>query len=83
MKRPFPIWSYVFIVFVLTWPLQFWYVFKAQSALERYAYSSLPMVMVAVGTVITARFVFKDGLAGAGYHWGKPIHSICVVLFAL
>lgn len=83
MKRPFSIWLYVFIVFALTWPFQLWYVFKAHSAFDRYAYSSLPMVMVAVATVIAARFVFKDGLAGAGYHWGKPVHYVCVVLFAL
>jgi membrane protease YdiL (CAAX protease family) len=29
------------------------------------------MVMVAVGTFIAGRYVFKDGFAGAGWRWGR------------
>ena len=83
MKKPFSIWLYLFIVILLSWPFQFWYVFKAETAFDKYFYSSLSMVMVAVATFVAGRFVFKDGFAGAGWSWGKPIHYIVVLLFAL
>ncbi len=83
MKKPFSIWLYLLIVFALSWPFQFWYVFKAETAFDKYLYSSLSMVMVTVATFIAGWFVFKDGFATAGWKWGKPVHYIYVLLFAL
>jgi uncharacterized protein len=83
MKKPFSIWLYVLIVIALSWPFQFWYTFKAETAFDKYLYSSLSMVMVTAATFIAGRFVFKDGFATAGWSWGKPVHYIYVFLFAL
>lgn len=83
MKKPFSIWLYLLIVFALSWPFQFWYVFKTETAFDKYLYSSLSMIMVTVATFIAGRFVFKDGFATAGWSWGKPGHYIYVLLFAL
>jgi uncharacterized protein len=83
MKRPFSIWMYLLLVIALSWPFQFWYVFKAETAFDKYLYSSLSMLMVTVATFIAGRFVFKDGFANAGWNWGKPVHYIVVLLFAL
>ena len=82
MKKPFSIWLYLTIVFGLSWPWQLWYVFRAESAFEKYGYSSLAMVMVGVATFIAGRFVFKDGFAGEGWRWGKPGQYLAVVAFA-
>ena len=82
MKKPFAVWWYLALVFGLSWPWQLWYVFRAESAFEKYAFSSLAMVMVGVGTFIAGRFVFKDGFAGAGWRWGKPGQYVAVVAFA-
>jgi uncharacterized protein len=83
MKKSFSIWLYVLIVIALSWPFQFWYVFKAETAFDKYLYSSLSMVMVTVATFIAGRFVFKDGFKNAGWSWGKPVHYIYVLLFAI
>lgn len=83
MKKPFSIWLYLLIVFALSWPFQFWFVFKTETAFDKYLYSSLSMVMVTVATFIAGRFVFKDGFKNAGWNWGKPVHYIYVLLFAL
>lgn len=82
MKKPFSICVYLIIVFGLSWPWQLWYVFRAESAFEKYGYSSLAMVMVGVATFIAGRFVFKDGFAGEGWRWGKPGQHLAVVAFA-
>jgi membrane protease YdiL (CAAX protease family) len=58
-------------------------VFKAETAFDKYLYSSLSMVMVTIATLFAERFVFKDGFAGAGWSWGKPVQYILVLLFAL
>jgi uncharacterized protein len=83
MKKQFSIWLYLFIVILLSWPFQFWYVFKAETAFDKYLYSSLSMVMVTVATFVAGRFVFKDGFANACWSWGKPRHYIYVFAFAL
>jgi uncharacterized protein len=83
MKKPFSIAFFVFMVIICSWPFQFWYVFKTETAFDKYLYSSLSMVMVTVATFIAGRFVFKDGFANAGWSWGKPIHYLLVILFAL
>jgi uncharacterized protein len=83
MKKPYSIWLYLLIVIMLSWPLQFWYVLKAETAFDKYFYSSLSMVMVTVATFIAGRFVFKDGFNTVGWSWGKPVHYLYVLLFAL
>jgi uncharacterized protein len=83
MKKPFSIWLYLLLVTALSWPFQFWYVFKADTAFDEYLFSSLSMVMVTAATFIAGRFVFKDGFRNAGWNWGKPVHYIVVFLFAL
>ncbi|MGZ8558143.1 MAG: CPBP family intramembrane glutamic endopeptidase [Chitinophagaceae bacterium] len=57
--------------------------FNAETAFDKYFYSSLSMVMVTVATFIAGRFVFKDGFKTAGWGWGKPVHYLYVLLFAL
>ena len=83
MKRPFSIGLYLLIVIALSWPFQFWYIFRSESAVDKYLYSSLSMIMVTAATFLAGRFVFKDGFARAGWSWGKPIHYLSVFLFAL
>lgn len=83
MKKTFSIWLFLFIVILLSWPFQFWYVFKAQTAFDKYFYSSLSMLMVTVATFIAGRFVFKDGFKTVGWSWGKPVYYLYVLLFAL
>jgi uncharacterized protein len=82
MKK-FSLLLYLLIVFALSWPFQFWYVFKAETAFDKYLYSSLSMVMVTVATFVAGKFLFKDGFSTAGWSWGKPVHYIYVLLFAL
>jgi uncharacterized protein len=82
MKKSFSIAFFVFIVIICSWPFQFWYVFKAETAFDKYLYSSLSMVMVTVATFIAARFIFNDGFANAGWSWGKPLHYLLAILFA-
>jgi membrane protease YdiL (CAAX protease family) len=83
MKKTFSIWIYLFIVIVLSWPFQCWFVFKAETAADRYLYSSLSMVMVTVATLIAGRLVFKDGFKQAGWSLGKPMEYVWVILLAL
>jgi uncharacterized protein len=83
MRNQFSIWIFLLIVTALSWPFQFWFIFKAETAFDKYLYSSLSMVMVTVGTFIAGRFVFKDGFKNAGWNWGRPVHYIYVLLFAL
>jgi membrane protease YdiL (CAAX protease family) len=51
---------------------------KTETPLMSYGLSSLSMVMVAVGTFIAGRYVFRDGFAYAGWSWGKPKHYLAV-----
>jgi uncharacterized protein len=83
MKTKFSIWLYLLIVFVLSWPFQFWYIFKAETTFDKYLFSSLSMVMVTVATLIARQFVFKEGFNKARLNFGKPIHYILVMVFAL
>jgi uncharacterized protein len=83
MNKTFSIWLYLLIVFALSWPFQFWYVFKTETAFDKYLYSSLSMVMVTAATFIAGRFVFNDGFATAGWSWGNPKQYIYVFAFAL
>jgi uncharacterized protein len=83
MKKSFSAGRYLLIVILLSWPFQFWFVCKAETAFDKYLYSSLSMVMVTVATFVAGRFLFKDGFRNAGWNLGKPIHYITVLLFAL
>jgi uncharacterized protein len=83
MRKPFSITLFVFIVILCSWPFQFWYVFKAEAAFDKYLYSSLSMLMVALATFIVGRFVLKDGFENVGWSWGKPFHYVIVFLFSL
>jgi uncharacterized protein len=81
-QRPFSLTVYLLIVVALSWPFQIAYVLwgfdKTQTPLTSYSLSSLSMVMVAVGTFIAGRYVFRDGFADAGWRWGKPRHYLAV-----
>jgi uncharacterized protein len=74
--RPFSLRVYLLIVVILSWPFQIAYVLwgfdKAETPLMSYGLSSLSMVMVAVGTFVAGRYVFRDGFAEAGWGWGRP-----------
>jgi uncharacterized protein len=83
MKKPFSLWQYLLIIIALSWMPQLWFVLKAETPFEKYFFSSLSMVMVTVATFIAGRYVFKDGFAKAGWHWGKPVHYAAVFLLAL
>jgi membrane protease YdiL (CAAX protease family) len=37
------------------------------------------MMMVTVATFIAGRYVFRDGFANVGWHWGKPRHYLAIV----
>jgi membrane protease YdiL (CAAX protease family) len=47
-----------------------------------YGLSSISMIMVAVGTFVAGRYVFRDGFDDAGWHWGKLWHYLAVIGFA-
>ncbi|MGB9927077.1 MAG: CPBP family intramembrane glutamic endopeptidase [Methanosarcina sp.] len=74
---------YLLIVFALTWPFQIAYVIWGKTQLLSYGLSSISMIMVAVGTFIAGRYVFKDNFADAGWNWGKPRHYLSVIGFAV
>jgi uncharacterized protein len=83
MKKPFSLWQYLLIVIALSWPFQFWYIFKAETTFDKYLFSSLSMVMVTVATLIARQYVFKEGFNKARLNFGKPIHYVFVMVFAL
>jgi hypothetical protein len=74
--HPFSLRVYLLIVVILSWPFQIAYVLwgfdKAETPLMSYGLSSLSRVMVAVGTFVAGRYVFRDGFAEAGWGWGRP-----------
>ncbi|MEW6404560.1 MAG: CPBP family intramembrane glutamic endopeptidase [Chloroflexota bacterium] len=78
-SRPFSLGLYLLIVFGLSWPFQAASVLWATDALSGSLLNSASMVMVAVGTVIAGRYVFRDGFANAGWRWGKLKHYLAVV----
>jgi membrane protease YdiL (CAAX protease family) len=80
INRPFSLKVYLLIIIALSWPFQIAYLFLGE------AYRPvllLSMIMVAVGTYIAGKFVFRDGFANAGWHWGKPRHYVYVFGLAL
>lgn len=69
--RPFDLRVYLAIVFALSWPFQFISVLGPHTLAWACAFNSISMIMVGVATFICARFVFRDGFAGAGWRWGR------------
>lgn len=83
MRKSFSLPLFLVLVFALSWPFQFWYVFKAETAFSKYLFSSLSMIMVSVATFVFGRLLFKERFTPAGWNWGKPVHYLFVFLFAL
>lgn len=82
-QRPFSLGRYLLIVFALSWPPQIAYALWGHDPTSGYLLSSLSMVMVAVGTFIAGRWVFRDGFKNMGWNWGKPRHYLAVFGLAL
>jgi uncharacterized protein len=82
-QKPFSLKTYLLIVMAISWPFQIAYVLWAKTPFMRYALSSLPMIMVAVGTYIAGRYIFRDGFSKAGWSWGQPKHYVVVFSLAI
>jgi membrane protease YdiL (CAAX protease family) len=82
-QRPFSLGLYLLLVFGMSWPFQIAYVALQGIPLYSYLLSSLAMVMVSVATVVAGRFIFRDGFAQAGWHWGKPKHYLLTLGLAV
>lgn len=80
MERPFSLRLYLLIVILLSWPFQIAYVFLGENYRPILLIS---MLMVAVATFISGKWIFKDGFKNAGWSWGKPRHYIYVIVLAL
>ncbi len=77
---PFLLNRYLLITFLLSWPFQISYVFLGQAYRPILLVS---MIMVAVGSYISGKWIFRDGFENAGWNWGKPKHFVYVFLLAL
>ncbi len=77
---PFSLKVYLLIIIALSWPFQIAYPFLGDAFKP---FLLLSMIMVAVGTYIAGKFVFQDGFANAGWHWGNPRHYVYVFGLAL
>ncbi|WP_373524766.1 CPBP family intramembrane glutamic endopeptidase [Nostoc sp.] len=82
-QKPFSLRTYLLIVVAISWPFQIAYVLWAETPFMRYALSSLPMIMVTVGTCIAGRYIFHDGFSKAGWNWGKSKHYLAVFSLAI
>ena len=82
-QRPFSLRLYLLIVFGLSCPFQIAYALWGNTPTSGFLLSSLSMVMVAVGTYIAGRYVFRDGFKNAGWRWGRPRHYLAVFALAL
>jgi membrane protease YdiL (CAAX protease family) len=81
--KPFSLRIYLLIVVAISWPFQIAYVLWAETPFMRYALSSLPMIMVAVGTYIAGGYLFRDGFSRAGWSWGQSKHYFAVFSLAI
>jgi membrane protease YdiL (CAAX protease family) len=77
--RSFSLGLYLLIVFGLSWPFLIAGAVWATDLVSLYLLNCAAMVMVTVGTFIAGRYVFRDGFANAGWHWGKPRHYLAIV----
>ncbi len=78
--RSFSLKVYLLIIIVLSWPFQIAYPFLGEAFKPLLL---LSMIMVAVGTYIAGKFVFRDGFENAGWQWGKPRHYVYAFGLAL
>jgi len=81
--RPFSLSIYLIIVFGVSWPFQLVPLVWGSEWMIVIAGSFVSMIMVGVGTYVAAKYVFKDGLAGAGWTFGRLRHHLVVILLAL
>jgi len=77
--RPFSLGLYLLIVFGISWPFLIAGAIWATGLTSAFLFNGTAMVMVTVGTWICGRFIFRDGFAGAGWRWGKPVHYLAVL----
>lgn len=70
-QRRFNLMLYLLIVFGLSWPFQIISIMGPSTISWPCIFNSLAMIMVGVATFISARYVFRDGLANAGWRWGS------------
>jgi uncharacterized protein len=82
-QKPFSLKTYFLVVIAFSWSFQIAYVLWAKTPFMRYALSSLPMIMVTVGTYIAGRYIFRDGFSNAGWNWGKSKHYLAVFSLAI
>ncbi|HII02774.1 TPA: CPBP family intramembrane metalloprotease [Methanosarcinaceae archaeon] len=80
LDRPFSLKTYLLIIFALSWPFQIAYPFLGEAFRPLLLIS---MIMVAVGTYIAGKFVFRDGFENAGWQWGRPRHYVYAFGLAL
>ena len=78
--RPFSLKLYLLIVIAFSWPFQIAYPFLGEAFKPLLLVS---MIMVAVGSYIAGKFVFRDGFENAGWQWGKPRHYVYAFALAL
>jgi uncharacterized protein len=81
--KTFSLRIYLLVVVAASWPFQIAYLLWAKTPFMRYALSSLPMIMVTVGTYIVGRYIFRDGFSKAGWSWGKPKYYLAVFSLAI
>jgi membrane protease YdiL (CAAX protease family) len=77
--RRFSLGLYLLIVFGISWPFQIAGAILAKNPALSFVLNSASMVMVAAGTFIAGRFIFRDGFANAGWRWGKPKNYLAVL----
>ncbi len=77
--RPFSLGVYLLVVFGLSWPFQIAGALWADNLPARFALTSISMCMVAVGTFLCGRTIFRDGFVNAGWTWSKPMYYLAVI----
>lgn len=82
-SQQFSLSVYLGLVLLLSWPFQFWFAFGAMKPFDLFLSGSISMVMVTAATFIYGKYILRDGFALAGWSWGKPVHYVLVILFAL
>jgi uncharacterized protein len=80
IRRPFSLRLYLLIVVALSWPFQIAFILLGDSFRPLLLVS---MLMAGVATFLCGRYVFRDGFAGAGWSWGRPIHYALALVLAL
>ncbi len=68
--RQFSLGLYLLIVVALSWPILIASAIWATDLTSALLMNGSAMMMVTVATYIAGRYVFRDGFANAGWHWG-------------